>query len=192
MASRLEGLPLVEPGSREEWRSWLEEHHSSSTGVWLAIGKKGGSATCLTYDEAVEESLAFGWIDSVTRRMDDHRFKQLMTPRKRGSIWANSNKKRIERLTAEGKMAPAGLAVVEAAQADGSWNALDEAESLVIPDDLAAALAADPEAERNYSAFSESTRKIILYRVWEAKRPETRAKRIAAVVDAARDGRPPW
>jgi uncharacterized protein YdeI (YjbR/CyaY-like superfamily) len=144
--TRLADLPLVEVAGRAEWRAWLQRNHSTSPGVWLAVGKKGNSRTALTYDEAVEEALCFGWIDSVVNRLDADRFKQLLTPRKRGSGWARTNKERVGRLIAQGLMENAGLAAIEAAKADGSWHALDDVEDLVVPDDLAAALAADPAA----------------------------------------------
>ena len=133
MGVRREDLPRLEPASRDEWRSWLESNHQRSRGVWLAVGKKGRTRTTLTYEQAVEEALAYGWIDSTASRLDEDRFLQLMTPRRQGSEWAASNKERVARLLDQGRMAPAGIAVVEAAQADGSWAALDDVENLVIP-----------------------------------------------------------
>lgn len=186
----LADLPLIEPQDRAQWRAWLEEHHADSPGVWLAVGKKGNAITALDYESAVEEAVCFGWIDSVINRMDDARYKQLMTPRKRGSIWAPSNKARVARLTEQGRMAPAGLAAVAAAQADGSWTLLDEVEALVIPDDLAAALTGNPSGARGFEALPPSTRKQLLYWVASAKRPATRLRRITEVVAAAADGRP--
>ncbi len=114
-------LPLLAVADRAELRAWLEHNHASSPGVNLAIGKKGGRATALTYDDAVEEALCFGWIDSTARRLDDDRYTVLFTPRKRGGTWARTNKVRVERLIAEGRMTPAGISVIEAAKADGSW-----------------------------------------------------------------------
>jgi uncharacterized protein YdeI (YjbR/CyaY-like superfamily) len=124
--SRLDDLELVEPADREEWGRWLEANHATSTGVWLAVGKKGGTRTRLDYDAAVEEALRFGWIDSVVHAMDADRFRQLFTPRKPRGTWAPSNKRRIERLLAEGRMMPAGLAAIERAKANGSWDLLDQ------------------------------------------------------------------
>jgi uncharacterized protein YdeI (YjbR/CyaY-like superfamily) len=191
VTSRLADLPVIEPSSRAGWRAWLEENHASSQGIWLAIGKKGRHVTSLTYEQAVEEALCFGWIDSVVRRLDDDRFKQLLTPRKRGSIWARTNKERIERLIAEGRMTPAGLAVIEAAKADGSWKLLDDVEAMIVPEDLAAALAAVPGAAEGFEALNASTRKMTLYWIAEAKRPETRSRRIEQTARAAREGLPP-
>ncbi|TFD17681.1 YdeI family protein [Cryobacterium sp. TMT4-10] len=119
MAPPLTDLPVLEPADRQEWRAWLQTHHAESRGVWLAIGKKGNSVTELSYEAAVEEALCFGWIDSVVNRLGGDRYKQLMTPRKRGSAWAPSNRERWGRLVAQGRVAPAGRAAVEAAQADG-------------------------------------------------------------------------
>ena len=189
---RLADLPLVEVAGRAEWRAWLERNHSTSPGVWLAVGKKGNTRTTLTYEETVQEALCFGWIDSVVNRLDADRFKQLLTPRKRGSVWARTNKARVERLLAQGLMTDAGLAAVEAAKADGSWQALDDVEDLVVPGDLATALAANPSAAEGFDSFTSSVRKMVLYRISEAKRPETRTRRIEQAVAAAAEGRPPW
>lgn len=112
----------ISPRDREEWRAWLADHHAEAMGVWVTIAKKGADVGGPSYDEAVEEALAFGWIDSLTRRLDGSRFVQLFTPRKPKSNWSSSNKGRIERLTAEGRMAPAGLRAVEEAKRNGSWQ----------------------------------------------------------------------
>jgi uncharacterized protein YdeI (YjbR/CyaY-like superfamily) len=191
MTPRPKDLPLIEPSTRAQWRGWLAEHHDSSTGVWLAVGKKGSHVTTLTYEDGVEEALCFGWIDGKAMTLDDHRYRLLMTPRKAGSGWAKSNKRRVERLAELGLMAPAGIAAVESAKADGSWTLLDDVEALVIPEDLAEALAGDPEARANFQQLSTSARKLALYWIATAKRPETRASRIAQTVSAAAQGRPP-
>jgi uncharacterized protein YdeI (YjbR/CyaY-like superfamily) len=115
---------------RAAWRRWLERHHVTSDGVWLVIAKKGSGIASVTYEEAVEEALCFGWIDATANSLDDRRYKQWMTRRKPGSGWAASNKRRVERLIAEGRMAPAGLEVIRAAKADGSWTKLDGFEAL--------------------------------------------------------------
>lgn len=189
MTSRLDDLPLLEPADAREWREWLEANHAASPGIWLAVGKKGGARTALTYEEAVLEAVAFGWIDSIVNRLDEERFKQLFTPRKRGGQWARSNKERVERLMAEGRMAPAGLAAVEAAKKDGSWSSLDDVEAAIVPPDLAAALDAEPDARAFWDALPDSQRKLALYWVVSAKRPETRAARIAETVRASAEGR---
>lgn len=188
---RLADLELVEPGSRAEWRAWLETCHDTSPGIWLAVGKKGNSVTTLTYEDAVQEALCFGWIDSTVNRLDAHRFKQLFTPRKPGGTWARTNKERVEKLIAAGSMTPAGMAPIEAAKADGSWTLLDNVDALIIPADLAAALGADPAAARAFEALPDSPKKLALYWIQTAKRAETRAKRVAETVRAAAEGRAP-
>lgn len=192
MAARVTGAqpPLLEVRDRDELRAWLEVNHATSPGVRLAVGNKGNTVTLLTYEEAVEEGLSFGWIDSTTRKLDADRHAMLFTPRRRGGTWARTNKARVERLIAEDRMTPAGLAVVEAAKADGSWTMLDDVEALVVPADLAAALAGDPAAAHGFDARSASQRKMALYWIVSAKRTETRARRVSLVVRAAAEGRP--
>lgn len=188
---KLDSLERVEPADRDDWGRWLEDNHARSPGVMLAVGKKGGRATCLDYDSAVEEALRFGWIDSTVRRLDNDRFLQLYTPRRPGGTWAVSNKRRVERLIAEGRMMPAGIAAVEAAKADGSWDALEDAENLVMPDDLLVALAATPGAADAFERAGVSQRKMALFWISSAKRPQTRASRIERVVKAVAEGRAP-
>jgi len=183
-------LPLLEPASRAELRTWLAENHATSPGVRLAVGKKGHDATTLTYDEAVEEAVAFGWIDSTAGKLDEHRYTVLFTRRKRGSVWAKSNKERVSRLSAAGLMTSAGVAAVEAAKADGSWDLLADVDALVMPRDLVAALDAATAAAQ-WAALSASQRRMTLYWIASAKRPATRASRIAETVSAARGGRSP-
>lgn len=182
--------PLLAVADRAELRAWLEHNHASSTGVNLAIGKKGGRATALTYDDAVEEALCFGWIDSTARRLDDDRYTVLYTPRKRGGTWARANKARVERLTAEGRMTPAGISVIEAAKSDGSWIALEDAENLVVPEDLADALER-AGARKHFDALAVSARQMALYWISTAKRDATRTERVSATVSAALEGRGP-
>jgi uncharacterized protein YdeI (YjbR/CyaY-like superfamily) len=192
MTAKRELLPLLEVADRAELRAWLEANHASSPGVRLAIGKKGGRVTTLTYDDAIEEALAFGWIDSTANRLDEHRYSILFTPRKRGGTWARTNKARIERLIDEGLMTPAGLAVIDAAKADGSWESIDQVEDMVMPDDLAAALDAEPGARAFWDGLPPGHRKLALYWIDNAKRAPTRARRIAASVRAASEGRRMW
>lgn len=175
-------LPHLCPASREEWRSWLAEHHASARGVWLVYHKKTAGKPTVSYDAAVEEALCFGWIDSKTQRVDEERYRQVFTPRKPGSVWSALNKQRIEALVAAGLMTAAGLVLVEAAKADGSWTLLDASEALQIPPDLEAALAADAEALRCFEAFPAGVRKRTLQWVLDARREETRARRVEEVV----------
>lgn len=185
MTPRLAELQMLEPASVAEWRMWLEAHHDSAPGIWLAVGKKGNPRTTLTYEQAVLEALAFGWIDSTVNRLEEHRFRQLFTPRRPGGTWAPSNKRRIERLISEGRMKPAGLAAVEAARADGSWELLESVEALIIPADLSEALAANIPAAWGFARLPDSAKKQLLWGIVSAKRPETRARRITETVEKA-------
>lgn len=183
--------PDVLMTNRAEWRAWLEENHVTAPGVWLVTYKKSSGKPYLSYEELVEEALCFGWIDSRGNTVDAERTKLLVTPRKRGSGWSRPNKARIERLVASGLMTPAGLAKIEAAKADGSWTSLDDIEAMIVPDDLDAALRADPEALAGWERFAPSVRKPLLQWIAFAKRPETRAKRVAETVAGAKEGRNP-
>jgi uncharacterized protein YdeI (YjbR/CyaY-like superfamily) len=170
--------PIVRAKDRAAWRRWLERHHATSPSIRLAIGKKGASVPHVTYAEAVEEALCYGWIDGRAGSLDDDAYLLLMTRRKPGSGWSAINKERIERMAAAGRMTPAGEAVIDAAKADGSWTRLDASEAMEIPDDLAAALGAHPDARRHFDAFPPSARKVILQWISDAKRPSTRAARV--------------
>jgi uncharacterized protein YdeI (YjbR/CyaY-like superfamily) len=178
------GYDVVRVTGRAEWRRWLEENHADARGVWLVRPRRQADAE-LDYDALVEEALCFGWVDGRVQPIDDAEMMQLVTPRKRGSAWASSNKERVARLEASGLLAGAGRRVVEAAQADGSWSRYDSAEALEIPADLAAALAADEAAARSFRAFSDAGKRAILRWLIDAKRAETRAKRIDETVRRA-------
>lgn len=183
------GRPLVHPESIAEWRRWLSEHHADTDGVWLAGWKRSTGKPTLDYGQVVEEALCFGWIDGLVNTLEDGRLAQLLTPRRKGSGWSRSNKERVERLVADGRMTAAGTRVIERAKADGSWSALDAAEALIEPDELAAALDANPEARRRWDAFPKSPRKALISWVTSAKRPETRQRRVTLIVDEAAQGR---
>jgi uncharacterized protein YdeI (YjbR/CyaY-like superfamily) len=186
-----DGRPMVGPFDRAGWRAWLIANHATSSGVHLVSWRRGAGRTSVPYEEAVEEALCVAWIDSVAGRLDEERSLQWFSPRRSGSGWARSNKERVERLTAAGQMLPAGLAAIEEAKRNGTWTMLDDIENLVVPDDLAAALDAKPPARGHWDAFSRSPRRAILVWISQAKRPETRAKRIAETVEnAARDEKP--
>ena len=170
---------------RTTWRAWLAANHATATGVWLIYFKKESGKTRVNYDEAVEEALCFGWIDSVPNKIDDDSYKQLFSPRKPKSNWSALNKTRVERLVTEGVMQPSGLAKVEWAKQTGTWDALNDVEQALVPDDLAAAFAENPPAADNWNAFSNSTRKGILQWLLTAKTAETRARRIAETATLA-------
>jgi uncharacterized protein YdeI (YjbR/CyaY-like superfamily) len=183
--------PEVFVEDRATWRAWLEVNHATSSGVWLVTWRSRSSRTAIPYEAAVEEALCFGWIDGTGGTIDAERGKQYYAPRKPNSGWAATNKARVERLIADGRMAPAGLAAIERAKANGSWELLDSVERLEVPDDLAAALAARPSAAANFAAFPPSVRKQALTSLVMAKRPETRANRVRRIADlAARNERP--
>lgn len=166
------------------WRAWLEEHHTTSPGVWLALTRKGGTVTALTWDDAVLGALCFGWIDSQRRRRDAESSAQRMTPRGPRSRWSQINVEHVGRLTAAGLMAPAGLAVVEAARADGRWAAAYAPPSRVeVPDDLALALAANPGAQAMWDVLTSTNRFAILHRIGAVKRAETRVRNIERFVE---------
>ncbi|MET0831017.1 MAG: YdeI/OmpD-associated family protein [Acidimicrobiia bacterium] len=177
----------VHPATRAAWRRWLADHHATSPGVWVVSWKRHTGRPRPGYEALVEEALCFGWIDSQAKTVDADRSMQRFTPRRAGSVWVRSNKERVARLVAAGRMAPAGLAKVEAAKADGSWTAYEPVEAMEVPDDLAAALAADPDARFGWEALSRTARQQLLWGVISAKREETRARRIVAAVAAARE-----
>jgi uncharacterized protein YdeI (YjbR/CyaY-like superfamily) len=183
------GRPLIHPKTIAEWRDWLTRHHQDTDGVWLARWKKASGRIPLDYAQIVEEALCFGWIDGVTNMLDDGRQAQLLTPRRRGSGWSPSNKERVERLVADGRMTGAGMRVIEAAMADGSWSMQDAAEALIEPPELAAALDANPAARRHWDASPRSPRRALIWWVMSAKRPETRQRRVTTIVDEAAQGR---
>jgi uncharacterized protein YdeI (YjbR/CyaY-like superfamily) len=177
----------LHPATRDEWRAWLEQNHTRTEGIWLVSYKKATGKPAVDYEAAVEEALCFGWIDSKGGRVDDERTMLWMAPRKSGSGWSRPNKVRIERLMAAGRMAPPGLAKIEAAKQDGSWTALDASEALEMPDDLRAALASHPDAARHFEAFPPSAKKMILQWISSARRPETRAARVAETARLANE-----
>jgi uncharacterized protein YdeI (YjbR/CyaY-like superfamily) len=163
---------------------WLIENHRTSPGVWLIYYKVNSGKPSVTYPDVVKEALCFGWIDSKVKALDAERYMQVITPRKSKSVWSKFNKQYIEELTAQGLMTEAGFAKIAAAKQDGSWESLDAIEALIIPPDLEQALAANPDAQRYFTAFSKSVRKNILVWIYGAKRPETRLKRIEQTVIA--------
>ncbi|MHB1718141.1 MAG: YdeI/OmpD-associated family protein [Acidimicrobiales bacterium] len=166
------------------WRRWLEEHASGSKGVWLVLAKKGTTRpTSLTYDQALEEALCHGWVDGQLARAEAGTFRRRFTPRRAGSAWSKRNTTLAERLIVEGRMRPAGLAAVERAKTDGTWEAAyPGAATIEVPDDFAAALDAEPRAQEAFARLDRANRYAVLYRVTTAKRPETRTRRIEQLV----------
>jgi uncharacterized protein YdeI (YjbR/CyaY-like superfamily) len=189
--SRPQNRPHVTPASRREWRAWLQKHHASATSVWLMFPKKHTGLPAPTYNDAVEEALCFGWIDGLVNPVDDAYYKQLFTPRKPRSAWALSNKTRVARLLEQGLITPAGLTAIAIAKQNGSWEALDDVEALLVPPQLQKRLNANAAAKRGWQRFTDSQRKQFLYWLAGAKRDETRAKRITEIVEWAARGTTP-
>lgn len=175
----------VQVESRAAWRAWLAANHTQTDGIWLVTFKKQVADKYLPYDDIVEEALCFGWIDSLPRKLDEDRTMLFLSPRRPKSPWSGLNKRRIEKIMAEGLMMPSGQAMIDQAKQDGSWSLYDEIEALVIPPDLAAALGENSTAMRYFEGFSDSSKKGILWWIKSAKRPATRQKRIAETVGLA-------
>ncbi len=186
----LADAPRVHIESIEQWREWLAAHHLTETGVWLVTWRSATGRAAPTYEEQIQEALCVGWVDSTRKRIDDDRTMLYFARRRPGSPWARTNKARIARLEAERRMLPAGQAVVDRARADGSWTLLDAVEDLVVPDDLAAALAHHNGAREQWEAYSVSARKQLLWWIVQAKRPATRAARIEQTALRASRGEP--
>lgn len=179
----------IHPLTRAEWRSWLEQNHMRSKGIWLISYKKATGKSRFDYDEAVEEALCFGWIDSKPNKLDAERSLLWFAPRKPGTGWSKLNKERVERLIQQGLMMSPGLAKVEAAKVDGSWVALDAIEALEIPSDLEQAFADYESAKQNFEAFPKSVKRGILEWIISAKKLETRAKRVQQTAQLAAENK---
>ncbi|WP_238420418.1 YdeI family protein [Gordonia sp. 'Campus'] len=177
--------PKLAVDTIEAWREWLRDNHDSSAGVWLVFWRKGSGREPLDYDESVREALCWGWIDGHTRVIDTERRGMWFTRRGRTSGWSASNKARVAELAAAGRIQPAGQAVIDDAKARGLWTMFDDAEALIESPELAAALDANPVARANWDAFPPSARKFGLAQLAMAKRPETKTRRIATIVDQA-------
>jgi uncharacterized protein YdeI (YjbR/CyaY-like superfamily) len=180
------GREVLVPADRESWRDWLSRNSHRPDGLWVVHRNKKSALEGPLYDELVEESLCFGWIDSVARRVDDDRRIQWFSPRRKGGIWSALNKERVERLIASGLMADRGRRVIEEAKTDGSWSQYDDVEALIVPRDLKEALRAEPGALAAYETLSVSARKQLLWQVYSAKRAQTRAERIERLVGELR------
>jgi uncharacterized protein YdeI (YjbR/CyaY-like superfamily) len=176
-------LPILQFKDQTAWAEWLERNHADSDGVRLKLAKKDSGVTTVTYGEAVEEGLCYGWIDGQVSRYDEAFYLQRFTPRRSRSKWSANNCEKVERLIAEGRMKPAGLGAVESAKADGRWDAAYPPQTAAtVPDDLQRALDQNPTAEAFFETLTSANRYAILFRVHDAKRPATRAKRIADCV----------
>ena len=177
------GLPTLPFASAAAWEAWLEDHHAESKGVWIKMAKMDAGIESVRYPEVLDSALCFGWIDGRRDALDERYFLQRFTPRRPRSRWSRINRDKAERLIAEGRMRPAGLAEVEQARADGRWEAAYEGQrSITVPEDLQRELDARPDARAFFAGLTSQNRYAILYRLQDAKRPETRARRLAQFV----------
>lgn len=184
------GLPVLAFASPAEWRAWLAENHEASKGLWLKIAKKGSGIASVTYDEALDVALCYGWIDGQKDSFDDAYFLQKFAPRGSRSKWSKINRDRATRLIESGTMAPAGLRAIEQARADGRWDAAyDGQRTATVPDDLQCALDQSPEARAFFAQLNSVNRYAILFRIHDAKKPETRARRIEKFIAMLAEGK---
>ena len=184
------GDPILSFDTPADWEAWLEEHHASAGCIWIKFAKKGGNATSIGFADALDGALCFGWIDGQRAALDDDWFLQRFTPRRPKSKWSKVNTQKVAKLIADKRMRPAGKAQIDAAKADGRWDAAYDPPSKVkVPPDLQKALDANPQAAAFFATLSGSNRYAILYRVHDAKRAETRARRIKQFVEMLAEGR---
>jgi uncharacterized protein YdeI (YjbR/CyaY-like superfamily) len=182
-------LPVLSFPDQAAFEEWLEDNHATAPGIYVKIAKKGSGEPSVSQQQMVESMLCFGWIDGRVNKLDDTHFLQRVTPRRPNSPWSQRNVEWVGRLLEAGRMRPAGLAAVEAAQADGRWEqAYAGAATITVPDDLAAALSAEPEAQKNFEALNRTNRYAVLWRVHTARTPTGRAKRIASLVEMLAKG----
>jgi uncharacterized protein YdeI (YjbR/CyaY-like superfamily) len=173
------------PESTNEWRQWLQENHIIAKSIWLIYYKKKAKKPTISWSEAVDEALCFGWIDSTAKPIDSDRYKQFFTKRKPTSVWSKVNKNKIKQLESEGKIMPAGFASIAIAKENGSWSILDEVEELIVPKDLEMAFEIHANSKEYFETLSNSIKKAILQWLVLAKRPETRQKRIEEIASLA-------
>jgi len=176
-------LPTLQVADRAAWEQWLEQNHATSPGVWLRFAKKGSPEKTVVHADALDVALCFGWIDGQGAPDNEHFYLVRFTPRRPRSKWSQNNREKVQQLIAEGRMRPAGLAAIEAAKQDGRWEAAYEPQSrATVPEDFQRALDANPKAKEFFETLKGVNRYAFLYRIQDAKRPETRAKRIERFV----------
>lgn len=185
MAKPVKDLETFCPASKQEWRQWLQQHHDKKQSVWIIQYRKKSKVPSITWSEAVDEALCFGWIDSTARTIDDEKFMQFFTRRKPKSVWSKINKEKVDRLMEQNLIAPAGLAAIEIAKQNGSWTILDEVEEVIVPHDLTIEFNNHSGSSDYFLSLSRSVRKAILQWLVLAKRPETRQKRIREIAELA-------
>ena len=180
---------IVQFATRADFEAWLDTHHKRNPGIWLMIAKHGSTVSSITYAEAIEVALCFGWIDGQKARYDDQHWLQRFTPRTARSRWSEINRKKVTELIAAGQMQPAGLIEIERAKADGRWDAAYKGQrTATIPEDLQRELDHDPTAAAAFAQLDAQNRYSIIWRINDAKRPETRQRRIATYLDMLRRG----
>jgi len=189
--AKLEETEIFYPADKAAWREWLEQYHEEKDAVWLMCYKKATGVPTVSWSDAVDVALCFGWIDSVRRSLDGERYIQYYGKRKARSAWSKINKDKVAQLTAEGQMSPAGMASVSKAKENGSWTLLDEAEAMQVPEELEAALRKSPDAAAYFNGLSKSVKKAILFWLALARRADTREKRIEIIVSRAAEGKIP-
>lgn len=170
---REDGVKTFYAADRQAWRKWLEDNHDTEKSVWLITYHKKSDTPSVYYDDAVDEALCFGWVDSKPNKRDEESYFQYFSSRNPKSNWSRLNKEKVARLIKEGRMAESGLKMIEIAKENGTWTALEDVENLVMPDDLQEAFDANPKAYQNYEAFPPSSKRGILEWIFNAKRPET-------------------
>jgi uncharacterized protein YdeI (YjbR/CyaY-like superfamily) len=190
MGDQVADLPVMEFASVKAWETWLRKHHDTSDGIWLKIAKKGTGVVTVTMPEVIDVALCYGWIDGLRHKHDDVYFRQRMTPRTARSRWSQINRDKVEALTAAGRMQPPGVREVDAAKADGRWDAAYAgSRTIEVPDDLTRALRTNAAARRAFAGLDSQNRYAILYRIHDAKRADTRARRIDQFVAMLAEGR---
>ncbi|WP_426327635.1 YdeI/OmpD-associated family protein [Pedobacter sp. R-06] len=185
--NKVKDIETFRPGSIKEWRNWLMGHHDSTSSVWLIYGKKGSGLPSITWSEAVDEALCFGWIDSIKKPIDEKTFMQFFSKRKANSVWSKINKEKVKHLLAQGLIEKAGLEAIKKAKQNGSWAALDAVETLKIPKDLALEFKNRKGAKIFFLSLSKSVKKAILQWIVLAKKAETRQNRILELVNSSSD-----
>ncbi len=190
MAEKTSGKDPLHVTDREAWRKWLLEHHASQGEAWLVFNKKHTGAQTLSYEEAVEEALCFGWIDSIARKIDDRKYMQKFTPRRKKSEWSEINKKRARKMIKQGKMAEAGRAKIKEAKADGRWGKVRFRESPVrIPPELREALKSDPEIRDRFDSYTPAYKKMLIGWIQSPRMQETRERRMEEVIELIAQGK---
>jgi len=182
MAELKDGIPTFHAKSRKAWRKWLQKNHASKKSVWLIIFKKQSNVPTVSYPEAVEEALCFGWIDAKANKKDEESYYQSFSRRNPKSNWSGINKGRVEKLIKENLMTEAGQQAIKTAKENGSWNALEKVDNITMPEDLKRSFNKNKSALKNFKGFPPSSQKLILGWIQNAKRPETRLKRIETAV----------